>query len=534
MNVAQLFIRCLENEGVEYIFGLPGEELKEFMFALKKSSITFVVTRHEQGAAFMADVYGRVSGKSGVCLSTLGPGATNLVTGVADANLDHSPLVAITAQGGIERLHKESHQVLDIVTMFKPITKWNTRISSPLTIAEAVRKAFKIAEMEKPGATHLELPEDVAALPAPGRVLKKEKVRRSAPDYKALSKAVELINQSKKPLILAGNGAIRKLASNQLRLFVEKTRIPVLSTFMGKGALSDDDEHSLMSLGLGTLPGVFEVIHAADLIIAVGYDIGEIDPKKWNTHNDKKIIHIDFSPAEVYEYYQPEVEIVADISNTFWALNQHMSRTFSFPEADVYRKQLVHEVLEFSDLSYPLHPKNALMALRKVLKKDAIVISDVGSHKMWIGSMFPAYERGSIIISNGCAAMGIALPGAIGAKLAAPLTDVVAVVGDGGFLMNVQELETATRMGLDFVVVIFNDNSYSLIEAKFKEGTNETFGTDLTNPDFGLLAQSFGCLYWKVKNAAELETVYREALHAKGVRIVEVPIDKEKNRELFR
>lgn len=532
MKSAELFVKCLENEGVEYVFGLPGEELRDIMFALEKSGIKLVVTRHEQGAAFMADVYGRVSGRSGVCMSTLGPGATNLVTGVADANLDHAPLVAITAQGSLERLHKESHQIIDIVGMFRPITKWGTRISSAKTISETVRKAFKVAEAEKPGATHIELPEDVAAMPAEGEPLFREKVRRPAPDYKALSRALELIRGSKKPIIIAGNGAIRKLASNQLRLFVEKTCIPVVSTFMGKGAVSDESRHSLMSIGLGCDPEVYKVIGASDLVITIGYDIAEIDPKKWNPGR-KRILHIDFSPAEVYDYYQPQLEVVADISNTLWHLNSEIGQAFSFPEAEAFRKKIEQNVMGFASTSFPLHPKAALISLSKALPADSIVISDVGAHKMWVGSSFPTYGRGSVIISNGLASMGVAVPGAIGAKLASPQSEVVAVCGDGGFLMNVQELETAKRLGIDFTIILFNDNCYSLIEAKFMHDAKRTFGTDIGNPDFRLLAESFGCRYFKVESAKQLEAAYREALAGKGVRIVEVPVDKSVNVELF-
>ncbi|MBI4438729.1 acetolactate synthase large subunit [Candidatus Woesearchaeota archaeon] len=533
MNASGLFVKCLENEGVQFVFGLPGEETQDLVFSMEDSGVKFVVARHEQGAAFMADVYGRVTGRAGVCLSTLGPGATNLVTGVADANLDHSPLVAVTAQGSTERLHKESHQIIDVVNLFGPITKWNTRVLLPRIIPEAVRKAFKVAEMEKPGAAHIELPEDVAAMPAEGVPLVREKVRRAAPDYKALARAVEIINGSSRPLILAGNGAIRKLASNQLRLFVERTGIPVISTFMGKGAVSDRSRESLLGLGLGTHHSVQEVLDAADVIISVGYDIAEFDPKKINPGNRKNIVHIDFSPAEVYDHYQPSVEVVADVSNTLWHLNQEVKKRFAFPEAEIYRGFLEKSVFGFESNSFPVHPKFALRKLRECIPDSAIVISDVGAHKMWVGSSFPAYERGTVIISNGLASMGIALPGAIGAKLASSDSEVVAVMGDGGFLMNVQELETAVRLGLEFVVVLFNDNSYSLIEAKFIKGAGRTLATDLTNPDFGLLARSFGCSYFRPGSAAELDSVFREAVSGKGVRIVEVPVDKSRNLEFF-
>lgn len=532
MKASDVFVRCLENEQVDYVFTLPGEELQDLLFSLSDSKIKMIVTRHEQGAAFMADVYGRVTGKAGVCMSTLGPGATNLVTGVADANLDHAPLVAVTAQGSLARLHKESHQIISIIDMFRPITKWNTRITSPGVVPESVRKAFKVAEMEKPGATHLELPEDVAGMPGVGAPLRREKVRRAAPDHKALARAIEMINDSKKPLILAGNGAIRKLASNQLRSLVQKTKIPVLSTFMGKGAISDEREESMMSLGLGSPQEVFSVIDSADLIITVGYDVAELDPIKWNKAG-KKIIHVDFYPAEVYSDYQPDVEVVADISNTLWSLNQEITRTFEFPEVVVYRAYLRSNVFDFCSDSYPIHPNRALLGLRRALGRNSIIVSDVGAHKMWVGSYFPTDDKTRTIISNGFASMGIALPGAIGAKLAAPDADVVAVSGDGGFLMNVQELETAKRYGVNFTNVIFNDKSYSLIESKFKAKEKRTVATDISNPDFELLARSFGCNYFTMKNAGELDSVYREALGTKGVNIVDVPIDKSKNEELF-
>ncbi|MEK6867599.1 MAG: thiamine pyrophosphate-binding protein, partial [Nanoarchaeota archaeon] len=321
MKVSDLIVKCLETEGVKYVFGLPGEETEDLLFSLANSTITFVPTRHEQGAAFMADVYGRLTGKAGVCLATLGPGATNLITGLADAHLDKSPVVAITGQGDSERLHKESHQAVDIVNMFKPIVKWNTQISNPQITAEVVRKAFKTAEMEKPGVTHFELPEDIAKLNVDKEPIAPRKVRRSSPEYKSIQQALGLLKNAKRPLIIAGNGAIRKLASKHLRAFVAKTHIPVVATFMGKGAVSDNDEHSLFSVGLKMKDYVMCAIDHADLIITVGYDVAEYDPENWNPTKDKKIIHIDFTPAEVYDFYNPDVEIVCDISGALWELN---------------------------------------------------------------------------------------------------------------------------------------------------------------------------------------------------------------------
>ncbi|KKT74246.1 MAG: hypothetical protein UW70_C0061G0001, partial [Candidatus Peregrinibacteria bacterium GW2011_GWA2_44_7] len=340
-NGAQLLVKALENEGVEYVFGLPGEEIRDVMVALKNSPIQLVITRHEQGAAFMADVYGRLTGKAGVCLATLGPGATNLLTGVADAHLDHSPLVAITGQGSLDRLYKESHQVINVVRMFFPVTKWTDRITNPRNIPEMVRKAFKLAEMEKPGATHIEFSENIAAmlveeLPA----LKKITVRRSIPEPETIRRAAELIRQAKKPLILTGNGAIRTNSSHILRQWVAQTNIPVVSTFMGKGAVSDREPESLLSVGLGAHPGIVEVLKAADLVIAVGYDIAEYGPEKWNADKHLKIIHIDFAQAEVYEQYIPEVELVGDISDTLEQLSRQVTAPVDFPEARAYRKKI--------------------------------------------------------------------------------------------------------------------------------------------------------------------------------------------------
>jgi acetolactate synthase-1/2/3 large subunit len=317
-------VKCLENEGVHYVFGLPGEEMEDILFSLEKSSIKFIPTRHEQGAAFMADMWGRLSGQAGVCLSTLGPGATNLVTGVADANLDKSPLVAISAQAGIKKLHKESHQYLDLVDLFRPITKWNGTISSGQGIPEIIRKAFKMAESEKPGATHIEFSEDLAGMDVEGEPILSKRVRRPDPDDAALEEAVALLKKARYPMIIAGNGAIRKLASQQLTELVKKHNIPVAHTLMGQGAVLDCEAQSLFSIGFGFRDIVMDAVDQADLIMAVGYDIAEYAPDAWNPHRTKKIIHIDFTPAEVYTHYQPNVEIVADIPATLKALNQKL------------------------------------------------------------------------------------------------------------------------------------------------------------------------------------------------------------------
>ncbi|EKD93347.1 MAG: hypothetical protein ACD_28C00167G0001, partial [uncultured bacterium] len=468
-----------------------------------------------------------------VCLATLGPGATNLLTGVADAHLDHSPLVAITGQGSLDRLYKESHQVINVVRMFFPVTKWTDRITNPRNIPEMVRKAFKLAEMEKPGATHIEFSENIAAmlveeLPA----LKKITVRRSIPEPETIRRAAELIRQAKKPLILTGNGAIRTNSSHILRQWVAQTNIPVVSTFMGKGAVSDREPESLLSVGLGAHPGIVEVLKAADLVIAVGYDIAEYGPEKWNADKHLKIIHIDFAQAEVYEQYIPEVELVGDISDTLEQLSRQVTAPVDFPEARAYRKK-IEARWEAQKEVKTLKPEMVLHTLREVMRDDDILISDVGSHKMWVGSKFQAYEPNTVLISNGFASMGFALPGAIGAKLACPDKRVVSLNGDGGFLMNVQELETATRLGLAFPVLIFNDSRFSLIEEKFRKDSAITDSLEFTNPDFEALAKAFGIHHIRIETREQLREGLKHALECSTVCLVDIHIDAEANRELF-
>jgi len=536
MKISDLVVKCLEAEGVKYVFGLPGEENEDLLFSLEQSKqIKFIATRHEQGAAFMANIFGRLTGDAGVCLSTLGPGATNLITGVADAHLDKSPVVAITGQGSSERLHKESHQNVDIVNMFRPITKWNASIQNPHITTEVVRKAFKLAEMEKPGATHFELPEDVAKMNCDLEPLEPTRLRRAAPDYKAIRQAIELIKNAKYPIIMAGNGAIRKMASKHLREFVERTNIPVVSTYMGKGAISDKDDHSLFTLGMQTRDFPNCAIDKADLVITIGYDIAEYAPEFWNPDRDNKIIHIDFLAAEVYSYYQPEVEIVADVSATLWELNKAVEEEnieFNHDWIKPLREEMIKdfESYDLEDGSFTV--PGTLRLIRKLMNPGDILISDVGSHKVWIARNYPVYEPNSVIISNGMASMGIALPGGIAAKLAHPKRRVVTIMGDGGFLMNAQEIETAKRIGVGYTIIVFNDNDYGLISWKQKGHTGKSFGTGLTNPDFCMLAESFGIKGHSPRTVKELKENLEEAVSSNEMSLVEVKIDPKVNHEL--
>jgi len=536
MKTCDLIVKCLENEGVEYIFGIPGEDTLDIMDSLGKSRISFVLTRHEQSAAFMADAYGRLTGKAGVCLSTLGPGATNLLTGIADAFLDRAPLVAITGQADLGRIHKESHQYIDIVKNFATVTKWNTRIEIPDVVAEVVRKAFKIAEQEKPGSVHLELPEDVAAHKV-GRTYQTAippiRARRASADRHSLRQAAELIEQSSNPVILAGNGVVRKNAASQLRKFAELFGIPVVTTFMGKGAITSESECSVGTIGLGEDRQIPDLFAKTDLVIAVGYDLVEYSPGKWNPDVDKKIIHIDFTTSEVDVHYVPEVEIVSDIRETLELLEGMTSCNKKGQYVAHLREELVETFEREGAIdSWPVRPQRVLYAVRKVLGPDDIVISDVGTHKMWVAKFYPVYGNNTLLISNGFASMGFALPAALGAKLTYPQRKVVAVCGDGGFLMNVQELETACRLRLNVVIVIFNDGGYNLIKWKSAGKFGSSSGLDFTNPDFVRLAESFGAQGFSITSPDGLDEVLSVALSKEGPVVVDVPIDYSDNEFL--
>lgn len=529
MKTCELMVKCLENEGVDYIFGIPGEETLDLMNSLNSSKIRFVLTRHEQSAAFMADAYGRLRGKAGVCLSTLGPGATNLLTGIADAFLDRAPLVALTGQAELGRIHKESHQYINIVKNFETVTKWNTRIELPDVVPEVVRKAFKVAETEKPGSVHLELSEDVAAQKV-GRTYQTTippiRARRSSADRHSLRQAAELIEKSSNPVILAGNGVVRKNAASQLKKFAELFGIPVVTTFMGKGAVTAESNCYVGTLGLGQDRQIPELFHKADLVIATGYDLVEYSPGKWNPDADKKIIHIDFTTSEVDVHYVPAVEIVSDIRETLELLEGMISCNKKGEYVAHLREELIETFeREGSIDSWPVRPQRVLYAIRKVLEHDDIVISDVGTHKMWVAKFYPVYGNGTLLISNGFASMGFALPAAIAAKLLYPHKKVVAVCGDGGFLMNVQELETACRLGLNVVIVIFRDGGYDLIKWKSTRKFGSCSGLDFSNPDFSKLADSFGARCFSLTASDTIEQVLAEALSGEGPVVVDVPID---------
>ena len=534
MNVAQLFVKCLETEEVEYVFGVPGEENAHFMMALEDSSIPFILTRHEQGAAFMADVYGRLTGRASVCLGTLGPGATNLMTGVADANMDRSPMVVVTGQADSRRQHKESHQNMDVVGMFQPVTKWASPIINPENIPEVVRKAFKLAETEKPGACHIELAEDIASESTNNIPISRQRLRRAVPDDKIVDQAMDLIRQTKRPVILAGNGAIRKRASRQLREFAEATNIGVINTFMGKGAVSRHAPYSLFTIGLQAKDLVACAIDAADLVITLGYDLVEYHPRLWNHGSHKKIVHIDFLPAEVDEDYRVDVEVVGDLAHTLWMLNERVKGTplqFDGHQHETIREEMLAEFARHKDDETVgiIRPQKALWDVREALGPHDILLSDVGAHKMWIARYYQCDEPNTCFISNGFCSMGFALPGAIAAQMVFPERRVLAICGDGGFLMNVQEMETAKRLGTNIVAMVWEDGGYGLISWKqdnqFNRHTNLSFG----NPDFVKLSESFGWKGIRVENAADLAPALDTAFHADSPALIVIPIDYREN-----
>ena len=534
MRSAELFVRCLENEGVEYVFGIPGEENLDVMDALLESSIRFVTVRHEQGAAFMADVYGRLTGRPGVCLGTLGPGATNLITGVADGNMDRAPMIAIAGQGSTHRLHKESHQILDLVSLFEPISKYSTQILEPEIIPEIVRKAFKVARAEKPGCSFIDYPENIAGteMTAEKKPLKVQEPNPPVPPAEKIAQAAEVIAAAKIPLIMAGNGVIRAQASHAVQRFAEWLNIPVATTFMAKGILPSRHHLSLGAVGMAATDYVSCGFNRADVVICVGYDIVEYHPHLWNQNPDLKIIHVDQLPAEVDEHYVLEVGVIGDIAAGLQRIAEKV------PPRDNNWADNLHDTIneeleaESSDDSFPVKPQKILWDLRQALRPEDIVISDVGAHKMWIARMYQAEKPNTCIISNGFASMGIAVPGAIAAKLAFPEKQTVAVCGDAGFMMNSQEIETAIRWGLSFVILIWSDSKYGLIKWHQDRRFGRNSNIDFTNPDFVKYAESFGARGYRVESAEQFSQVMQEALSCGTVAVVDCPVDYSQNMKL--
>ena len=539
MKASDLMVKCLELEGIEYIFGVPGEENADFMISLQDSEkIKFILTRHEQGAAFMAEVYGRLTGKPAGCLGTLGPGATNLITGVADSNMDRAPLLVLTGQGSSQRQHKESHQIMDVVHMFEPVTKWSTTILHQDNIPEIVRKAIRIAKTEKPGAVHIELPEDIAKLDTTTKPIFPRQFRRPVADNLILDQAFEIIQQAKRPIILAGNGCIRKRASKQLRLFCEKTGIGVISTFMAKGCVDMNADYCLYTIGLQAKDIISCALDASDVIITLGYDMVEYHPQLWNSKGDKHIIHADFLPAEIDASYNPETEIIGDLAHTLCMLIQRVDEqqglNLDLSQQAATRRQMSQELEIYKDdkTTGLIRPQKVLWDVRQVMGPTDILLSDVGAHKMWIARHYQCHEPNTCLIPNGFCSMGFALPGSIAASLVASDRRILAICGDAGFMMNVQEMETARRLNSNIVVMVWVDNEYGLIAWKqqneFGRHTDLSFG----NPNWLQLASAFGWHGHQVDNSQDLSSTLETAFNEQGPSLIALPIDYRENLAL--
>ena len=537
MTASDHFVKCLEAEGVEYIFGIPGEENLDFLDSLSRSTIELILTRHEQGAGFMAATYGRLTGKTGVCLSTLGPGATNLVTAAAYANLGGMPMMMITGQKPVKRSKQGRFQILDVVEMMKPITKFTHQMVSVDNIACRIREAIRIAEEERPGAVHIELPEDIAGEDAKGLVpIPASTVRRPIAEAKSIANAAEMIKAAKHPVLLIAAGANRKLTSRMLTEFVKKTGIPFISSQMGKGVVDENSELFLGNAALSDGDYIHRAIEHADLIINVGHDVIEKPPFFMHDTDDRKIIHINFFSAVVDPVYFPQVEVVGDIANSIWQLAEALE---SHPDWDFSRFMEIKAAADeqrvefFEDPGFPVKPQRLVSDVRKALKKDGIIALDNGVYKLWFARHYNAAMPNTVLLDNALASMGAGLPSAMAAKMVHPKRDVIAVCGDGGFMMNSQELETAVRLNLHITVVIIRDDSYGMIRWKQKNMKLEDFGLTFGNPDFVLYAQSYGAKGHRVSSADELLPLLEKCRDEPGVHVIDLPIDYSDNDRIL-
>jgi acetolactate synthase-1/2/3 large subunit len=541
LTTADLIVQCLEAEGVQFVFGIPGEENIRLVDALDRStSIRYILTRHEQAASFMAEIYGRLTGAAGVCSATLGPGAINLQLGVADATTNSTPLVALTAQVGLSRIHKETHQVVDLVSMFRPITKWADLVPGPAAVPEMVRSAFKTAQTERPGATYLAVPEDVeqAGIPDGAAPLQISRVYPEEPSASQIERAAAVLAGARAPILLAGHGAVRCGAAAALLELAEQWDIPVATTFHGKGVFPDDHRNALGTVGFMRHDHANFGFDEADVIVAVGYELQEFDPIKINPERNAEIIHVHRSPAEVDEHYPVAVGIEGDISRTLKALGDAVRGKLKHEARASTTRGLLADELDRgrADDRFPLAPQRVVADIRSAVERDGIVLADTGAVKMWMARLYPTYAPNTCLLSNGLSTMGFALPGALAAALVHPERQVLAAVGDGAFLMHVQEIETAVRERIPLTVLVWVDDSYGLIEWKMDMELGHHSCVRFGNPDLVKLAESFGAHGYAVQGAHELLPTLREALeHARteqGVSIIACPVDYSENLRL--
>lgn len=534
MKVSDIFVKQLEEEGVEYVFGLPGEENLDLLESLRTSkSIKLIITRHEQAAAFMAATYGRLTGKAGVCFSTLGAGATNLVTGIAHAQLIGAPIVSISGQKAVRDNWQGLFQLIDVVSLMKPITKRAVSIADPNSIPTIVREAFKIAESERPGAVHIELPEDIAGAETDAEIQRRGEMGKSFPDPETIDAAMKLIREAEYPLIIVSAGACRGSATKALADFVNKSGIYVVHTQMGKGALPDDSELSLFATGIHKHDYVNCGMDRADLIITIGYSIVEYPPFIWNEHLDNKILNIDSVPAETDRYFDPDIELIGDISHSLKIMTEKIDTRSEYPAFKKTRELIDKKINEVYEKRYPLLPQDVVHTVRDTLSKDDIITLDNGIYKLWFARLYKTYMPNTLLLDNALATMGAGLPAGIAAKMLNPEKKVLAVCGDGGFMMNSQELETAIRYKIPIVVLILNDNAFGFIKWKQKDMGLPDFALDYGNPDFAAYAKSYGAEGIKVNRRDDLGSILKKAFALNKVVVIECPIDYSVNYELF-
>jgi acetolactate synthase I/II/III large subunit len=535
MKASDLFVRALENEGVEYIFAIPGEENLDFLESLRESTIRLIITRHEQGAGFMAATYGRLTGKAGVCLSTLGPGATNFVTAAAYGQLGALPMLMITGQKPIKNSKQGHFQIIDVVDMMRPITKYTRQIASGDNIPSRVREAFRLAEEERPGAAHLELPEDIASEETEAALLSASFVRRPVAEEKSVANAVEMIEQARHPLLLIGAAANRNLTSRMLRTFVDRTGIPFVTTQMGKGVL---DEHDPLFLGNTTLSDgdfVHRAIDHADLIINAGHDVIEKPPFFMN-RGHKHVIHINFFSAEVDPVYFPQCEVVGDIADTMWQLAERVSPQSNWDFAFFAKVRQAHDksIGDGSDDDhFPIRPQRLVADVRRAMPMDGIIALDNGIYKIWFARNYRAAASNTVLLDNALATMGAGLPSAMAAKLVYPERKVMAICGDGGFMMNSQELETAVRLEQNLVVLILRDDAYGMIRWKQANQGFPDYGLQFSNPDFVKYAESFGACGHRIETTAGLHSTLEHCLDTPGVHIIDAQVDYSDNDRIL-
>ena len=535
MKASDLFVKALEAEGVEYVFGIPGEENLDFLDSLSESNIRLILTRHEQAAGFMAATYGRLTGKAGVSLSTLGPGATNLVTAAAYAQLGGMPMMMVTGQKPVKHSKQGQFQIIDVVEMMEPLTKYTRQLVSGANIPSRIREAFRLAQEEKPGAVHIELPEDIAAEETDEPLIPASTVRRPVAEEKSIAAAIELIQEAKHPILVVAAGANRKLTRNVLRTLVDKLGIPFVSTQMGKGVV---DENSPLFLGNATISSgdfVHRAIEAADLIINVGHDVVE-KPPFFMHESGVKVVHVNFFSAAVDTVYFPQVEVVGDIANSIWQFCEKLEKQdhWDFSRMLEIKEHMDAHLLEGADDDrFPIYPQRLVADVRKAVEGHGIIALDNGVYKIWFARNYRAHAPNTVLLDNALASMGAGLPSAMAAKMVHPDRSVTAICGDGGFMMNSQELETAVRLGLHIVVVILCDDAYGMIKWKQANLKMKNFGLDFGNPDFVKYAESYGANGHRVSSSAELLPLLQKCHAEPGVHVVEVPVDYSENDRIL-